>query len=92
MPGVHEQIEDQRHAVALCESSVFGRRAARFAAFGEALPGSFVRVELMLIENDAQAKMAPHIRSGERVTVRLHRREQRVITLVFEFVRKWLGQ
>jgi hemolysin D len=61
-------------------------------AFGEALPGSFVRVELMLIDNDAQAKMAPHIRSGERVTVRLHRREQRVITLVFEFVRKWLGQ
>lgn len=62
------------------------------SAFGEALAGSFVRVELTLIENDAQAKMAPHIRSGELVTVRLHRREQRVISLVFEFVRKWLGQ
>jgi membrane fusion protein len=62
------------------------------SAFGEALAGSFVRVELTLIENDAQAKMAPHIRSGERVIVRLHRREQRVIALVFEFVRKWLGQ
>ena len=62
------------------------------SAFGEAFAGSFVRVELMLLENDVQAKMAPHIRSGERVTVRLHRREQRVIGLVFEFVRKWLGQ
>jgi multidrug resistance efflux pump len=62
------------------------------SAFGEALAGSFVRVELTLVEDGVQAKMAPHIRSGERVTVRLHRREQRVIGLVFEFVRKWLGQ
>jgi hypothetical protein len=34
--------------------------------------------------------MDPHLRSGERVTVRLHRRERRVITLLFDFVRKWM--
>jgi len=62
------------------------------SALGEALPGPFVRVDLLLIENDAQAKMAPHIRSGERVTVRLQRREQRIISLVFEFVKTWLGR
>jgi len=61
------------------------------AAFGEVLPGSFVRVELDLIEDANQAKMAPHLRSGERVLVRLHRREQRVLSLIFEFTRKWLG-
>jgi multidrug resistance efflux pump len=61
------------------------------AAFGEVLPGSFVRVELDLVEDANQAKMAPHLRSGERVLVRLHRREQRVLSLIFEFTRKWLG-
>jgi multidrug resistance efflux pump len=60
-------------------------------AFGEVLPGSFVRVELDLIDDASQAKMAPHLRSGERVLVRLHRREQRVLSLIFEFTRKWLG-
>ena len=60
-------------------------------AFGEAMAGSFVRVELELVEDANQAKMAPHLRSGERVLVRLHRREQRVLSLIFEFTRKWLG-
>lgn len=62
------------------------------AAFGEALPGSFVRVELSLEDDDAHDKMSAHLRSGERVLVRLHRRERRILSLLFEFVRKWLGQ
>jgi membrane fusion protein len=61
------------------------------AAFGEALPGSFVRVELTLSVDATHDKMAPHLRSGERVVVRLHRRERRIISLLFEFVQKWLG-
>jgi multidrug resistance efflux pump len=61
------------------------------AAFGEAMPGSYVRVELELLDDAQQQKMAPHLRSGERVLVRLHRRHQRVLGLIFEFTRKWLG-
>ncbi|HTV24201.1 MAG TPA: HlyD family efflux transporter periplasmic adaptor subunit [Polyangiaceae bacterium] len=60
------------------------------AAFGEGLPGAHVRVELELESDVVQAKMAPHLRSGERVLVRLHSRERRVLSLLFEFVRKWL--
>ncbi len=59
-------------------------------AFGEVLPGSYVRVELALLEDGGQEKMAPHLRSGERVLVRLHRRQQRVLSMIFEFARKWL--
>lgn len=62
------------------------------AAFGEALDGSFVRVELSLEDDDTHDKMSAHLRSGERVLVRLHRRERRILSLLFEFVRKWLGQ
>jgi multidrug resistance efflux pump len=61
------------------------------AAFGEVLPGSFVRVELSLQADATHDAMAPHLRSGERVLVRLHRRERRILSLLFEFVRKWLG-
>jgi hypothetical protein len=59
-------------------------------AFGEVLPGSYVRVELALLDGPGQEKMAPHLRSGERVLVRLHRRQQRVLSMIFEFARKWL--
>jgi multidrug resistance efflux pump len=59
-------------------------------AFGEVLPGSYVRVELALLDGGGQEKMAPHLRSGERVLVRLHRRQQRVLSMIFEFTRKWL--
>lgn len=61
------------------------------AAFGEALPGSFVRVELELVEQEGSA-INGHLRSGERIVVRLHRRERRILSLMFEFARKWLGQ
>jgi multidrug resistance efflux pump len=61
-------------------------------AFGEPLAGSFVRVELTLLDDEAQEKMAPHLRSGERLTLRLHRRDERIIGLIFEFMRKWLEQ
>jgi multidrug resistance efflux pump len=61
------------------------------SAFGEVTPGSYVRVELDLLDDENHQKMAPHLRSGERVLVRLHRRHQRVLGLIFEFTRKWLG-
>lgn len=59
---------------------------------GENVPGSFVRVELDLVDTDGLRTMAPHLRSGERLLVRLHQRERRVLSLLFDFVRKWLGQ
>lgn len=61
------------------------------ATLGEALSGSVVRVELELLDSDASARMDGHLRSGERVTTRLHRRQRRVLTLLFDFVRKWLA-
>jgi len=61
------------------------------AALGEPLSGSVVRVELELTESEASARMDGHLRSGERVTTRLHRRQRRVLTLLFDFVRKWLA-
>lgn len=61
------------------------------AQFGEAKRGSFVRVELELLPGNETAQMAPHLRSGELVKVRLHRRERRIISLMFEFARTWLG-
>lgn len=60
--------------------------------FGEAVAGSFVRVELDLSDAGENDAMAPHLRSGERLIVRLHRRQRRVISLMFDFVRKWVGQ
>jgi multidrug resistance efflux pump len=59
-------------------------------ALNEALPGSFVRVELELLDGSESAKMEPLLRSGERVKIRLHRRQQRLITLLFDFVQRWV--
>jgi len=61
------------------------------ATLGETLQGTLVRVELELIDSETSALMNPHLRSGDRVTIRLHRRERRVITLLFDFVRKWVS-
>jgi hypothetical protein len=60
--------------------------------FGEVASGSFVRVELELLPESETAAMSPHLRSGERLKVRLLRRERRIISLMFEFARTWLGQ
>lgn len=58
------------------------------AALGQATPGATVRVELEI--DSASEQMTPHLRSGERVTVRLHRRERRIISLMFDFARTLL--
>ncbi|HEU4579043.1 MAG TPA: HlyD family efflux transporter periplasmic adaptor subunit [Polyangiaceae bacterium] len=60
------------------------------ATLGETLQGTVVRVELELTDSETSAQMEPHLRSGDRVTIRLHRRERRVITLLFDFVRRWV--
>ena len=85
--------------------SEFGRASARVArisadvaaqkelvdVFGESVNGAFVRVELELVDDEATRRMSPHLRSGERLVVRLHRRHRRIIGLAFDFVRKWVG-
>jgi multidrug resistance efflux pump len=61
------------------------------SVLGEAPSGPHVRVELELLESETSAAMEPLLRSGERVKIRLHRRERRLITLLFDFVRRWLS-
>jgi multidrug resistance efflux pump len=98
-PGAPASVEVQSLSV-----SEFGLARARVSrvsadvataaevqnALNEALPGSFVRVELELCDSRESAKMEPLLRSGERVKIRLHRRQQRLITLLFDFVQRWV--
>jgi hypothetical protein len=60
------------------------------ATLGEAPTGSVVRVELELVASESSAQMDAHLRSGDRVKIRLHRRERRLITLLFDFVKRWV--
>jgi multidrug efflux pump subunit AcrA (membrane-fusion protein) len=62
------------------------------AVSGAVLPGAHVRVELELLPDAAHEKMARHLRSGERVVVRLHTRKRRVLGILFDFARKWVEQ
>jgi pyruvate/2-oxoglutarate dehydrogenase complex dihydrolipoamide acyltransferase (E2) component len=61
------------------------------AALGEALPAPVVRVELSLLDDAIGERMRGHLRSGERVTARLHVRKRRVLGLLFDFVRRWVS-
>lgn len=56
-------------------------------AFGAAAPASYVRAELTLVATPHPA-LEQHIRAGERLTVRIHRREQRLLGVLFG----WLAQ
>jgi multidrug resistance efflux pump len=60
------------------------------SALGEVPKELLVRVELSLIDSESSPRMDPHLRSGDRVTIRLHRRQRRLITLLFDFVRRWV--
>jgi adhesin transport system membrane fusion protein len=59
-------------------------------ASGEGRSGSRVRMELELLDDAAEEKVIPHLRSGERMLVRLHGRERRVLSVAFELVSRWL--
>jgi multidrug resistance efflux pump len=88
--------------------SDFGRARARVVRVGSDVASSaevaevmevptsaadaLVRVELVIEEDDVWHTMAPRLRSGARVTARLLTRERRVISLAFEFVRRWLPE
>lgn len=100
-PGAEATVEVQ--SLSISEFGLGKARVSRVSSdvatplevqstLGEQLQGSgsVVRVELELVDSETSAEMNPHLRSGERVMVRLHRRERRVITLLFDFVRKWL--
>ena len=71
-------------------SSDLATQAEVQATLGEVLSAPLVRVELELVPSAASARMDPQLRSGERVTARLHRRQRRLITLLFDFVRRWV--
>jgi multidrug resistance efflux pump len=60
------------------------------AALGEAASAALVRVELELVESVTSAKMEGLLRSGDRVKLRLHRRDRRLAGLLFDFVGRWL--
>lgn len=55
-------------------------------AFGVTAPDSYVRAELALVA--PHPAIEQHIRAGERVTVRIHRREQRLLGAMLG----WLAQ
>jgi multidrug resistance efflux pump len=56
----------------------------------ELAPASrFVRVELTPANDETWKKMAPRLGSGARVIGRLETRKRRIITMVFDFLRKW---
>lgn len=56
-------------------------------AFGATVPSAYARVELALVAAPHPA-LEQHIRAGERLTVRIHRREQRLLGVLFG----WLAQ
>jgi adhesin transport system membrane fusion protein len=60
------------------------------AALGLASTEALVRVELVMEEDQAYHSMREHLRSGDRVLVRLQRRQRRIIALLFDFARKWV--
>src|SRR6478735_1972672 len=48
-----------------------------------------VRVELELVPGPALERVRSHLRSGERAIARLNTRKKRIITLLFDFLRRW---
>lgn len=48
-----------------------------------------IRVELALSQGEQLQRLEPRLRSGERVIARINTRKRRLITLVFDFLRKW---
>lgn len=56
----------------------------------EAGPGPFIRVELELLPSEELAAVHARLRSGERLSARITTRRQRLITLLFEFLRRWV--
>lgn len=52
-------------------------------------PGGLVRVELTPQNDATWAKMSPSLGSGARVLCRLETRKRRIVTLLFDSLRKW---
>jgi multidrug resistance efflux pump len=83
--------------------SEFGKGAARvtrvsqdvashdeiYSALGRSLEEPVIRVELELIPGEQLTRVQDKLRSGERLTARLNTRDRRMITLLFDFLRKW---
>jgi multidrug resistance efflux pump len=83
--------------------SEFGKAAARvtrvsqdvassdeiMSALGRGLEEPVIRVELALLPSDQLTRVQDKLRSGERLTARLNMRDRRMITLLFDFLRKW---
>lgn len=49
-----------------------------------------IRIELELLPGPQLNQLSSHLRSGERATVRVNTRQRRVMTLLFDFLRRWL--
>jgi multidrug resistance efflux pump len=97
-PGLHADVE-----FASLPVSEFGKAPARVSrvsqdvassdevatVLGAAATEAVIRVELELEPSPTLEQVKSRLRSGERVTARLNTRKRRVITLVFDFLRKW---
>lgn len=59
------------------------------AVLGAVTEEAVIRVELELIPSPNLERVSDRLRSGERLTARLNTRNRRIITLLFDFLRKW---
>ncbi len=85
LPTSEFGVAHARVARVSAEAAAAGELAA---ALGAVPSGRFVRVELDLLDAGREGIMQPHLRSGARVLVRLHRRQRRILAVLFDFVRE----
>jgi multidrug resistance efflux pump len=98
-PGLEARVE-----FASLPVSEFGKASARVTrvsqdvaterdvaeVLGEPQAPATIRIELELVPGSHLDQLLPRLRSGERATVRVNTRQRRVITLLFDFLRRWL--
>lgn len=98
-PGLEARVE-----FASLPVSEFGKASARVTrvsqdvaterdvaeVLGESQAPATIRIELELLPGSHLDQLLPRLRSGERATVRVNTRQRRVITLLFDFLHRWL--
>lgn len=77
------------HARVTRVSSDVASREEVVAVLGGAVEGPVIRIELELQPGPTLDQVKGRLRPGERLIARLNTRKRRIITLFFDFLRKW---
>jgi multidrug resistance efflux pump len=99
VPGLNARIE-----FASLPIGEFGKASARVTrvshdvaterdvaeVLGEQHAPATIRIELELDAGLQLDQLSPRLRSGERAMVRVNTRQRRVVTMLFDFLRRWL--